>query len=155
MGGPCMIDGEEHEETNNFQVCIFTIDDVAYCSSENYFQCAKTTNKLDFEKIKKSGPGETCWKAGSEIILRDDWEKIKVEIMYKANKSKIEQNPEFTKRLVSTNGPITQTHSSNFWNYWNSAIFERIRAEVRQNGDQDSKVAAEIKFLMDDYKISH
>ena len=155
MGGPGIIDGEEHEETNNFLECHFIIDNISYVSSENYFQCAKTSNKADFEKIKQSGAGKTVWEAGSKITLRDDWEKIKVDIMYIANYAKIHQNPDLAKRLACTNGSISFIHSSDFWNYWNSRIFERIRAEIRQNEEQDLKIAAEIKAQMEEYKVSH
>jgi predicted NAD-dependent protein-ADP-ribosyltransferase YbiA (DUF1768 family) len=155
MGGPASIDNEEHEETDNFLKCSFTIDNITYCSSENYFQCQKTINKEDFTIIYNSGAGISCWNAGSKIKLRNDWEKVKVEVMYTGNKAKIEQNPEFMKKLCSSKGPIVFTRSSDFWNYWNGKIFERIRAECRQNGEEDLKVISEITELMEKYKASN
>jgi predicted NAD-dependent protein-ADP-ribosyltransferase YbiA (DUF1768 family) len=38
----------------------------------------------------------------SEGKVREDWEKIKVDVMYKCNKAKMEQNPDFEKVLCST-----------------------------------------------------
>ncbi len=39
--------------------------------------------------------------------------------------------------------------------YWNGKIFERIRAECRQNGEEDLKVISEITELMEKYKASN
>ena len=72
MGGPSMIDGELHDECDNFKECKFVVDEIAYCSVENYFQSQKATNKEDFENIRNSGPGESAWEAGSKIKIRAD-----------------------------------------------------------------------------------
>lgn len=47
MGGPAIIDGEKHEETNNFQLCEFTVDGLVYSSAENYYQLVKATTVDD------------------------------------------------------------------------------------------------------------
>jgi predicted NAD-dependent protein-ADP-ribosyltransferase YbiA (DUF1768 family) len=154
MGGPGKIDNEEHDETDNFLEVNFKINDIIYCSAENYFQCCKTTNKEQFEYIYKSGPGVTAWKAGADVTIRDDWEEVKVDVMYEGNKAKFEQNPELAKKLCSTKGQVIFTKSSDFWNYWNGRIMERIRAEIRQDGEFDLKIAAERKASMDDYRAS-
>jgi predicted NAD-dependent protein-ADP-ribosyltransferase YbiA (DUF1768 family) len=57
MGGPALIDNKYHEETDNFQPCKFTISQIEYYSAENYFQCAKTTTKEEFEFVRNSGCG--------------------------------------------------------------------------------------------------
>jgi predicted NAD-dependent protein-ADP-ribosyltransferase YbiA (DUF1768 family) len=62
MGGPALVDGEYHEETDNFQKCSFFVNGIEHFSAENYFQCTKTTTKEDFEKVRLSGSGEVCNK---------------------------------------------------------------------------------------------
>jgi predicted NAD-dependent protein-ADP-ribosyltransferase YbiA (DUF1768 family) len=69
--------------------------------AENYFQCHKTTNKEDFEKIRSSGSGADGWAATSRRL-----EEVKVQIMYDGNKAKFEQHPDLVKALVSTKGPV-------------------------------------------------
>lgn len=154
MGGPSMIDDQVHEECDNFAPCEFVVGDIKYCSAENYFQCQKTTTKEEFEFVHNSGPGESCWEAGTKIKLREDWNKIKLDVMYKGCYEKIRQNEVLHKKLVSSKGPVIHTESSDFWNYWNGKIFERIRAEMRQGGEEDLKVAAEIAAEMENYKLS-
>ncbi|CAF4643464.1 unnamed protein product, partial [Rotaria sp. Silwood2] len=146
MGGPGVIDGTEHPETDNFLPCQFVIDGVTYSSSENYFQCAKTTNEQDREKILNSGPGNSCRLAGQTVGLRSDWESVKVDEMYKGNLAKFQQNEDLRKPLLeSGTGPVHFTRSSPFWNHWNDLIMQRIRAELRQNGDKDARRATEIR----------
>ena len=145
-----MIDEFLHEETDNFLYCYFQIDNIDYCSSENYFQCAKTVSIEERELIRKSGPGLSCWEAGNKIKLRDDWEKVKVFEMYKGNKAKFEQNPELAEKLIFSKGTIGGGQSSDFWNYWNGIMLTRIRAELRKN-EEDLKVIEETTALMDKF----
>ncbi|CAF3959082.1 unnamed protein product [Rotaria sp. Silwood1] len=152
MGGPGIIDGNEHPETDNFLPCQFVIDKVRYSSAENYFQCAKTTNERDRLKILTSGPGDSCELAGKTVQLRSDWESVKVDEMYKGNLAKFQQNEDLRKALLeSGTGPILFTESSPFWNYWNDLILQRIRAELHQNGEEDSRRAAETREAMNKY----
>jgi hypothetical protein len=152
MGGPALIDEEYHDETDNFQAIKFEVNDVTYYSPENYFQCQKTTNKEDFEKIRTSGSGADCWAAAQYIKLRDDWEEVKVQIMYDGNKAKFEQHPDLVKALIGTKGPVKFGGSTGFWNKWNGLIMERLRSEFRKNGDEDKDEVARITKLMDKYK---
>lgn len=154
MGGPGIIDGKTHPETDNFGKCFFKLNEIEYYSGENYFQCAKCVTKEDHEKVRNSGSGLSCWVAGGQVKLRSDWESVKVREMYIGNKAKIEQNPDFTKALCDSIGKVFFgfSGSTDFWNYWNGLIIERIRAEIRNNGDEDVKRSLEIKELMDNYE---
>lgn len=156
MGGPATIDGKSHSETDNFLPCEFTINGTTYPSVENYFQCAKTTNDADRAKVLKSGTGGSAWSAGQHVQIRSDWESIKVNEMYNGNLAKFQQNDNLRKPLVeSGDGQILFRGSTSFWNKWNGLILERIRAELRQDGDKDAKRAEEIRNLMDDYARNH
>ena len=55
MGGSAIIDGKEYKCMDNFYECTFVIDKLKYCSSENYFQSAKATNREDHEKVRQMG----------------------------------------------------------------------------------------------------
>lgn len=150
MGGSAIIDGKIHPETNNFLPCTFVVDGITYPSSENYFQCAKTTNKFDRKMVLESGAGLSAYAAGNRVKLRSDWELVKVDEMYKGNWAKFQQNENLRNELLSSGThPIEFSRSTSFWNKWNGLIMERIRAELRQNGDEDLRRAAEIKDLMD------
>ncbi|CAF1206673.1 unnamed protein product [Adineta steineri] len=152
MGGPADIDGKSHPETDNFLPCKFVIDGITYSSAENYFQCAKTTNDTDRNMVLKSGPGTSAWAAGQRVQIRSDWEAIKVDEMYNGNLAKFQQNDDLRTALINSgNGTVRFTGSTPFWNKWNGLIMERIRAELRQNGDEDAHRAAEIRDTMNKF----
>ncbi|CAF5071623.1 unnamed protein product, partial [Rotaria sp. Silwood1] len=95
---------------------------------------------------------DSCELAGKTVQLRSDWESVKVDEMYKGNLAKFQQNEDLRKALLeSGTGPILFTESSPFWNYWNDLILQRIRAELRQNGEEDSRRAAETREAMNKY----
>jgi ribA/ribD-fused uncharacterized protein len=157
MGGPALIEGEFHDECDNFFESLFTEEGVTYNSAEQYFQCQKATNTVDFEKIHKTkGPLES-WSEGNKIKLRPDWEEIKVNVMYHGNYIRFSQNPELAAKLCQTQGDILFTGSTPFWNKWNGLIMERIRAELRgaEKTEQDIKRAEEITQLMEDYSLKN
>lgn len=152
MGGPALIDGEYHHETDNLLIYRFFLDGLEYSSSENYFQSMKANKKEDKEFVRKEGStGIKAWELGNSVEIRPDWEEIKVEIMYLGNKAKFEQNKSLIEQLIKTTGPIVFKSSADFWNYWNGKIMERLRAEFRGT-EEDRKVAEEITELMRKYR---
>ncbi|CAF3053285.1 unnamed protein product [Rotaria sp. Silwood2] len=156
MGGPADIDGKTHPETDNFLPCKFVIDGITYSSSENYFQCAKTTNEADRNMVLKSGSGSSAWAAGQRVDIRSDWESIKVDEMYKGNLAKFQQNEDLRNALLSSGkSTIRFTGSTPFWNRWNGLILERIRAELRQNGEEDARHTSEIREMMKKFSEQH
>jgi len=154
MGGPGLIDGEQHEEVDNFLPCKFVVDGIEYCSAENYFQCQKCVSKdsEEFQKVKGSGPGAGCWSAGHAVRhLRPDWENIKVRVMYEGNRAKFEQNPKLLQRLLSTKSDVKFFASTSFWCYWNGIIMQLIREEFRSADTQDKAVLQRLRSLLDNY----
>jgi len=145
MGGPAMIDGEIHHEVDNFLPVDFTIDGVQYPSVENWFQCSKTTDPVEREKIRGVGSGQDVWRAGAGIqALRKDWEAVKVRIMYQGHKAKFEQHPHLAKKLTATDGPIIFNPSPQapFWPKWNAHIMELLREELKPGGGNLTRVKA-------------
>ena len=156
MGGPATIDGKAHPETDNFQPCQFQINGITYSSAENYFQWSKATNDQDRARVLKSGTGRTAWQAGQHIAIRGDWEEVKVQEMYNGNRAKFDQNAKEREALVqSGDSPILCRGSTDFWNVWNQIILERIRSELRQNGEKDRQIAEGHRSKMDQYAAQH
>lgn len=138
MGGPAIIQGKDFEEFDNFFPIKFTVNEITYKSSEHYFQCQKTfddeTQKFtdEFEKVYEKSEGIGCWAAGGKIKkLRKNWNIIRVREMYDANRFKILSDEKLLEMLLNTEGPIIFKASTNFWNFWNGRILEKIRAENR------------------------
>jgi len=76
--------------------------------------------------------------------------------MYLGNLAKFQQNEDLRNALLSSGtGSIRFTGSTPFWNRWNGLILERIRAELRQNGEDDARRAAEVRNAMDKFARVH
>eukprot|EP00026_Physarum_polycephalum_P021232 Phypoly_transcript_24354.p1 GENE.Phypoly_transcript_24354~~Phypoly_transcript_24354.p1 ORF type:complete len:179 (+),score=33.25 Phypoly_transcript_24354:67-537(+) len=153
MGGPGKCGGRMLKCVDNFLPAKFVVNNVAYCSAENYFQAQKCTTKEEFEKVRRGGCGADVWMVGSSVKLRNDWEEVKVRVMYEGNKAKFEQNPNLKVELVATQGPITFDNSTAFWCRWNGRICELIREELREEA-KDKDIIKEIWEQITEYEKS-
>eukprot|EP00948_MAST-09A_sp_MAST-9A-sp1_P002489 g2489.t1 len=166
MGGPCMCNGKAVKPgTDNYEIFPFKFEGDTFYSSEHCYQAMKMKSSSDRKKIVKCVPrkdenawdyGMRVWQKGQLLPKRKDWEKIKVDCMYKANRLKLEQNSVALTALIESNGtpkgPITHRGSGAFWDYWNPVLLMRIREELRPDGDP--KVIQKFKELMDKYRAS-
>lgn len=81
----------------------FLVDGIFYKATENYLQAQKQLD-LDEEakrRIAEMDPHE-AYTAGHKLILRDDWEEVKYEIMKTGHRAKYEQNEWLRGFLLST-----------------------------------------------------
>eukprot|EP01117_Protostelium_nocturnum_P005421 TRINITY_DN1965_c0_g1_i10.p1 TRINITY_DN1965_c0_g1~~TRINITY_DN1965_c0_g1_i10.p1 ORF type:complete len:193 (-),score=55.27 TRINITY_DN1965_c0_g1_i10:172-750(-) len=152
MGGPGLINGKSVQSTDNFYPVKFSVDGVEFYSSENYFQCKKCLDPIQFEKVRKSGCGADVWRAGSMVNLRPDWEMIKVREMYIGNKEKFVQNEDIKQILLETSGPVVFRASTSFWCKWNGRIVELVREEMREEGKRDTEKIKEIWGYIEKYE---
>lgn len=94
----------EYEFLSNFYLCPLYVeyDGWEYPTSEHAFQAAKT---LDLETRMKicicNTPGQAK-RLGRKVLLRADWEKIKLPIMKSILLSKFNRNPKLKKALIDT-----------------------------------------------------
>mmetsp|Transcript_119708 Transcript_119708/g.207834 ORF Transcript_119708/g.207834 Transcript_119708/m.207834 type:complete len:348 (-) Transcript_119708:39-1082(-) len=154
MGGPCTVDGESRDELDNWFKCRFKMDGKEWPSSEHYYQASKYPGDEEHqEKIRAAPNGTHCWALGQEDrpSMRKDWDEVKVEVMYDSNRAKFSQNPKLKKLLVSTEGPITAMGDP-FWKTWNEVLLERLREELRDFDDQDSRAQALRFNMMKEYQ---
>jgi len=94
---------------SNFYYREFMLDVVKCKTAEHGFQAMKAHHPEDINRIlNTSTPGEAK-RIGRSICMRDDWENIKVDAMYRVVKSKFEQDPTSRAILLSTdNMPLVE-----------------------------------------------
>lgn len=167
MGGPCLCDGKAVSPgTDNFELVQFGMNGVTYFSAEQAYQAIKMRKEADRAKIGRVKPktgekgwdhGMRCWQAGQLGAARRDWEAVKVEAMYLANKCKLEQNPAVLSSLLKSNGspkePLTHMGSGKFWDKWNPMILMLLREELSPDGG-DPNIIATLRGEMDSYRDS-
>eukprot|EP00929_Paragymnodinium_shiwhaense_P013466 TRINITY_DN121306_c0_g1_i1.p1 TRINITY_DN121306_c0_g1~~TRINITY_DN121306_c0_g1_i1.p1 ORF type:complete len:320 (+),score=52.63 TRINITY_DN121306_c0_g1_i1:92-961(+) len=141
MGGPCTVDGRSRPELDNFYKCSVEVDGVVWPSSEHCYQGSKfPTNQEMQEKIRTSASAMDSWKIGNSCRdLREDWEIVKVRMMYMANRAKFQQSQFLRDLLTTSEGPIT-AQGGLYWKTWNEILLERIREELRPFDECNRKV---------------
>ena len=107
-------------------------DDETWNSTEQYYQAMKSDDIYYRTKMKKETDGLECWEMGQKVRIRDDWDEIKVDLMYKANYAKFKQNIKLRDVLISTKGEIFP-YSTPYWTTVNKWILESLRDYFKED----------------------
>ena len=128
----------EYRWLSNFWPCAVVLDNVSYKSVENAYQAAKCENKADQEQFENCTAGQAK-RLGRKVVMRGDWERVKVGIMVRLLEEKFGQEP-LRSQLVETEDALIEegnTWGDTFWgvcdgegeNYLGKLIME-IRTEL-------------------------
>lgn len=105
---------------SNFSAHPTVIDNLEWPTTEHYFQAMKFEgNKEMIEKVRNAKtPANAKFLGRSKSVpLRDDWEKVKIDVMKKALLAKFSQHPDIRKALVDTGDAILVEHTDKD-SYW-------------------------------------
>ena len=107
----------EYSFLSNMYPIMVRIDGESYPSAEHAFQALKSLNKDVRLAISVCRSPSEAKYAGRHIELRDDWDSVKVDIMYKILLAKF-KNPELAKKLKDTGSE--ELIEGNTWNdkFW-------------------------------------
>lgn len=86
---------------SNFYGAPVTYEGLTYQNNEAAFQAQKCSDTKDREAFTNMNPSEAK-KEGRKVLLRKDWEQIKMSVMAGIVKAKFEQNEELAKKLLAT-----------------------------------------------------
>lgn len=102
---------------SNFSPCMLVYEGITYPSTEHAYQAAKTLDLGERLKISKLPTPGMAKRAGRNIQLREDWDKIKNQIMHDICKTKFSKSY-FKLRLLATGDAYLE--EGNTWcdNYW-------------------------------------
>jgi len=123
---------------SNFHLVSISYEGRTYTSTEAAYASAKTLNPSDKDLLTECTPAQAK-SFGRHVVLRPDWEDVKLQVMYEINKIKY-QDPSLRARLAAT-GDL-KLIEANWWGdtFWGECrgkghnhlgqILMRIRAEV-------------------------
>lgn len=108
--------GEYNWLSNMYSVKI-VYDRKLFNSVENAYMFAKNDKDEDWLHFCLNNPPNICKKESKNIPIREDWEEVKLGIMYNLLLQKFKQEPFRTKLLATGNENIQE---SNYWNdkFW-------------------------------------
>lgn len=121
---PAVIDFQYQDATScwlsNFFVSPFTLEGKEYQTVEHYFQSQKFKGTPHEESIRSQPTARSAKIEGGNrsTPIRDDWEAVKLDVMYNGVYAKFVQNAKLKKQLIATHDArlvhMTQW-GDNFW----------------------------------------
>ena len=120
-----MIDGvygfdREYSWLSNFYVLTVPVIDefeIEYNSTEAFYQAHKSTDR-NYRSMQQTLSPSQSKKAGRAIVLREDWEAIKVDVMRDAIRQKFTRNEDLKHKLLCTGDLYLE--ETNWWHdtFW-------------------------------------
>lgn len=141
-------DGEFRFLSNFYYPCWMQISGIKYPTVEHAYQACKTMDKEHRQYIADlTRPGDAK-KEGRQVVLRDDWESIKLALMYDLVQIKFNKYPGLGDKLLATgNRPLVE---GNWWRdfYWGvcngkgennlGQILMRVRKELADKRSKEN-----------------
>ena len=125
---------------SNFHPAKIKYDGIKYLNNEAAFQAQKCIIATDRIKFSCLNPSDAK-RLGRRIILRNDWESVKISIMHDIVFEKFKQNPHLTKKLLDT-GDVYLEEGNN----WGDRIWGTVNGVGRNElGKILMEVRKEIK----------
>ena len=108
---------------SNFYEVPITYNGITYRSSEAAFQSMKAKDESLRKDFANLTPNESK-KLGRKVNLREDWEDVKVDIMYEIVKQKFIQNPDLKDKLIATGNAYLEEG-----NTWGDKVWGTVNGE--------------------------
>lgn len=105
----------EYRFLSNFYNAPVKYNNVVFQNNESAFQAQKDLTRVNEFKNLPPNKGKSL---GRRVKLRDDWEEVKINIMYELVLAKFTQNPKLKEKLLETKDNMLV--EGNYWNdtYW-------------------------------------
>ena len=115
-----------YEEFSNFFKSDFVLDGERYPTVEHYFQSKKFEGTLHEKEVRDAPTASRCAQMGRQRRrpLRNGWDHIKDEVMYKAVSAKFNQNKALKDLLLSTGELILCEHTTNDRYWGDGGVYE-------------------------------
>ena len=92
----------EYRFLSNFWLCKIMFEGVEYPSTEHAYVAAKTLKQEDRIKISKIETAGKAKRYGREVLLRDDWDSVKLLIMEDLLRYKFTHHKNLKEKLLAT-----------------------------------------------------
>lgn len=112
---------------SNFWLDQVVYEGLVYPSTENAFQAAKSTDRSTRREFLSISPSEAK-KLGMTIMLREDWDDIKLDVMKQLNHNKFTRGSYLANKLLDTGHQVLM--EGNTWKdvYWGVDLYTGIGA---------------------------
>lgn len=98
---------------SNFFMRPIIWEGIEYPSSEHAYQAAKTRDRVIRQRIADLPTAAKAKAAGKRLVVRDDWEVVKVDVMRDIVAIKFRQHPDLAEQLLATG--TAELREGNTW----------------------------------------
>lgn len=108
----------ENSFLSNFARAEVVWENIVWPTSEHAYQAAKTLDHQSRINIANLSTPAQAKQAGRTLVLRPDWESVKLEVMYSIVHAKFKQNPELLEKLLATGDAYLEegnNHNDRIW----------------------------------------
>ena len=131
---------------SNFEPSLVEYEGQEYPTVEHAYQAAKTDSRSERKRIREAKTPREAKNLGQKVTLMNDWEYIKVDVMYQLVKQKFFRHEALGDKLLET-GEHHLVENTSGWNdrFWGVAdgfgqnhlgrILMDVREELRQHRD--------------------
>lgn len=108
---------------SNFWLCKIQYNGLTYPSVQHAYQAQKTTDVNIQKQISQLSTPYEAKSFGKTIAIRNDWDQIKLQIMYKLVNKKFSENPTLKNLLISTQDKVLierNTWGDTFWGVYDN-----------------------------------
>jgi ribA/ribD-fused uncharacterized protein len=104
---------------SNFFLAAMVLEGRQWPSVEHYYQAAKTLDPAFSERIRTAPTADEAKKLGRDLacVLREDWDKVKADVMRRALAAKFSQHPDLAAMLLETGDAVLVENSKKDY-YW-------------------------------------
>ena len=146
----------DYDFLSNFYPAKILFDGIAYYNAEAAYQAQKCADPAQREQFAKLYSDESK-RFGRSIVVREDWDEIKIDVMKQVVRAKFEQNPRLAKMLIGTRDiPLLE---GNTWHdvFWGvdlktgegenhlGTILMQLRKEFKEKGFVDKSALRPIQ----------
>ena len=128
---------------SNFWPCNIVLDGEYYWTVEHAYQAAKTLELDDRKRVQKASTPGQAKALGRHLVMRIEWDVIKLRVMTDLVWQKFSNNPDLRKKLLDTKSARLvegNTWGDTFWGVCNGVgenhlgdILMRTRTMLRSN----------------------
>jgi ribA/ribD-fused uncharacterized protein len=111
-------DGTEYNFLSNFYPSPFMWESRKWPTVEHAFQAAKSPYRQDWEVIRQAKHPVYAKRLGQKVKLVDNWDQIRIFVMYETVFNKFKQNKKLAEKLLATGDALLiegNTWGDCFW----------------------------------------
>lgn len=92
----------EYKWLSNYEIAPVVIEGITYSSNEHAFQALKANNLRQREWVSEASTCREAKARGQQVLMRWDWEQVKIDVMRRINYDKFTRHPPLTDKLLAT-----------------------------------------------------